>query len=90
MSESRNDRGPRDRTSINMNEAFEVRYWSKEFNVSVAQLKALVEKEIVRLEKRTIDRIRYAPRDVVIDFARRIWPVDNGNFGGLRHGKNGG
>ena len=44
MAGNRHDSGPRDRTSINMNEAFEVRYWSKEFNVSVAQLKALVDK----------------------------------------------
>ena len=44
MSASRHDSGPRDRVSINMNEPFEVRYWSKEFNVSVNQLKALVDK----------------------------------------------
>jgi len=44
MAANRNDSGPRDRVSINMNEPFEIRYWSKEFNVSVNQLKALVDK----------------------------------------------
>ena len=44
MSPNRNDSGPRDRTSIDMNEPFEVRYWSKELGVSVAQLRALVDK----------------------------------------------
>ena len=44
MAASRNDSGPRDRTSINMNEAFELRYWSKELGVSLAQLKALIQK----------------------------------------------
>jgi hypothetical protein len=40
----RNDSGPMDRTNINMNEPFEVRYWSKELGVSTAQLKAVVGK----------------------------------------------
>lgn len=40
----------------------------KKSSASEAQLKALVEKEILRIEKRTIDRIQYAPRDVTIDF----------------------
>jgi hypothetical protein len=44
MASNRNDSGPRDRTSINMNEAFELRYWSKELGVSLAQLKALIHK----------------------------------------------
>ena len=38
------DSGPVDRTRINMNEPFEVRYWSKELRVSAAQLKAVVKK----------------------------------------------
>ena len=41
---NRNDSGPRDRTTINMNEPFEVRYWSKELGVSMSQLKAVVAK----------------------------------------------
>ena len=44
MKPNRNDSGPVNRASINMNEPFEVRYWSKELGVSVAQLKAMVEK----------------------------------------------
>ena len=44
MSSNRNDSGPSDRTSINMNEPFEVRYWSKELGVSQSQLKAVVVK----------------------------------------------
>ena len=40
MAGNRNDSGPRDRTTINMNEDFEVRYWSKELGVSVQQLKS--------------------------------------------------
>jgi hypothetical protein len=42
MSSNRNDSGPTDRTYINMNEPFELRYWSKELGVSQSQLKALV------------------------------------------------
>jgi hypothetical protein len=44
MASNRNDSGPRDRTSINMNDPFEVRYWSKELGVSLNQLKAIVGK----------------------------------------------
>ena len=44
MSTHRMDSGPVDRTRINMNEPFEVRYWSKELGVSVSQLKAVVKK----------------------------------------------
>jgi hypothetical protein len=44
MSVNRNDSGPTDRTTINMNEPFEVRYWSKELGVSQSQLRALAAK----------------------------------------------
>lgn len=44
MSSNKIDSGPVDRTSINMNEPFEVRYWSKELGVSGSQLKAVVKK----------------------------------------------
>lgn len=40
----------------------------KKASATDAQLKALVDKDILRLEKRSIDRIQYAPRDVTIDF----------------------
>jgi hypothetical protein len=44
MISNRIDSGPRDRTSINMNEPFELRYWSKELGISLNQLKAVVGK----------------------------------------------
>ena len=40
----------------------------KKLNASEAQLKGLVEKEILRLEKRVIDRLQYLPKDIKIDF----------------------
>ncbi|RYG49857.1 MAG: DEAD/DEAH box helicase, partial [Chitinophagaceae bacterium] len=40
----------------------------KKSNASDAQLKGLVEKDILWLEKRQVDRIRYLPRDIKIDF----------------------
>jgi len=40
----------------------------KKSGASDAQLKGLVEKDILRVEKRQVDRIRYLPNDVKIDF----------------------
>lgn len=40
----------------------------KKSGASDAQLKGLVEKNIVRIEKRNVDRIKYLPRDIKIDF----------------------
>jgi primosomal protein N' (replication factor Y) len=40
----------------------------KKSNASDAQLKGLVEKNILHLEKRNIDRLRYLPKDIAIDF----------------------
>ena len=40
----------------------------KKSNASDAQLKGLVDKGILRLEKRVIDRLQYLPKDVKIDF----------------------
>ena len=40
----------------------------KKSNASEAQLKGLVDKEILRLEKRVIDRLQYLPKDIKIDF----------------------
>lgn len=34
--------GPRDRTTINMHEGFDVRYWSSELGISAEQLKEIV------------------------------------------------
>src|ERR1700761_4486920 len=40
----------------------------KKSGASDAQLKGLVDKKILRIEKRTVDRIRYLPQDIKIDF----------------------
>ncbi len=40
----------------------------KKSGASDAQLKGLVDKGILKLEKRAVDRIRYLPRDIRIDF----------------------
>ncbi|MEJ7914366.1 MAG: primosomal protein N', partial [Chitinophagaceae bacterium] len=40
----------------------------KKSNASEAQLKGLIDKLILRVEKRSIDRIHYAPKEVHIDF----------------------
>jgi primosomal protein N' (replication factor Y) len=40
----------------------------KKSNASDAQLKGLVDKEILRVEKRVIDRLQYLPKDIKIDF----------------------
>lgn len=38
------DRGPINRTHINVNEGFELRYWAKDLNVSLEQVKSAVRK----------------------------------------------
>lgn len=40
----------------------------KKSGASDSQLKGLVEKEILRIEKRSVDRLLYAPKDIVVDF----------------------
>ena len=40
----------------------------KKSNASEAQLKGLVDKKILLLEKRNVDRIQYLPKDIRIDF----------------------
>jgi primosomal protein N' (replication factor Y) len=40
----------------------------KKSNASDAQLKGLVDKQILRVEKRVIDRLQYLPKDIKIDF----------------------
>lgn len=44
MADDLKNRGPRDRSRININEDWELAYWSKEFGVSTAQLMAAVDK----------------------------------------------
>ncbi|HEU4471473.1 MAG TPA: primosomal protein N' [Flavisolibacter sp.] len=40
----------------------------KKSGASDAQLKGLVDKGVLRIEKRSVDRLIYAPRDVTVDF----------------------
>jgi hypothetical protein len=42
MSDNRQERGPLDRSRVNVNEDYEVRYWSKTFGVSEEKLKKAV------------------------------------------------
>jgi hypothetical protein len=42
MSDSLKDRGPRDRSRIDVNESWELRYWSEKFGVSHDELKQVV------------------------------------------------
>lgn len=44
MSDDKNNRGPADRARINIHEAYEVEYWSKELGVSPDRLRELVGK----------------------------------------------
>ena len=48
----------------------------KKSNASEVQLKGLVDKEILRLEKRIIDRLQYLPKDIKIDF--ELTPLQQG------------
>ncbi|HEX2608051.1 MAG TPA: primosomal protein N' [Flavisolibacter sp.] len=40
----------------------------KKSNASDSQLKGLVEKQVLRIEKRNIERLHYAPKDIMVDF----------------------
>jgi hypothetical protein len=42
MSDNLNYRGPKDRTRVNVHEAWEVRYWCGEFNCTEATLRRAV------------------------------------------------
>ncbi|MGO4175997.1 DUF3606 domain-containing protein [Bosea sp. TAF32] len=44
MADNENNRGPQDRSRINMNEDYEVAYWTKELGVTREQLAAAVKK----------------------------------------------
>ncbi|WP_263418695.1 DUF3606 domain-containing protein [Terriglobus albidus] len=43
MADNLKDRGPQDRTRINVNEDWEVRYWTKELGVTEDRLRHLVQ-----------------------------------------------
>ena len=42
MADNLNDRGPQDRSRINVNEAWELQYWTRHFGVSEEQLRSAV------------------------------------------------
>jgi len=44
MSDNLKDRGPQDRSRINVNEDWELRYWTKELGVSEDRLRQAVQK----------------------------------------------
>lgn len=44
MSDDKQNRGPADRARINVHEAYEVEYWSKEMGVTPDRLRELVSK----------------------------------------------
>jgi hypothetical protein len=44
MSDNLENRGPQDRSRVNVNEEWEVRYWTKEFGVNEDQLRKAVQK----------------------------------------------
>ena len=44
MSDDKSKRGPQDRSRINLNEDYEVKYWSQKFGVSEERLREAVHK----------------------------------------------
>jgi hypothetical protein len=42
MADDLSNRGPQDRSRVNVNETHELRYWTKELGVTEAQLRAAV------------------------------------------------
>ena len=51
MADDKSNRGPADRSRINMQESYEVEYWTKKFGVTKAQLQAAVTAVGVSAEK---------------------------------------
>ncbi len=47
MADDRSNRGPADRARINIHEAYEVEYWSRELGISPERLRELVGKQVV-------------------------------------------
>ena len=44
MADDKSKKGPQDRSKINLNEDYEVRYWTKKLGCTTAQLRAAVKK----------------------------------------------
>jgi hypothetical protein len=57
MSDDKTQRGPRDRSRINLSEDYEVRYWTKELGVTEDRLR-----ELVRQHGNSVEKIREALR----------------------------
>jgi hypothetical protein len=59
MADDLNNRGPQDRARINVNEAHEIRYWTKALNISEDQLRAAVAAAGVNADavRRFLDRV---------------------------------
>jgi primosomal protein N' (replication factor Y) len=55
----------------------------KKANATAAQLKGLADKNIVRLEKRSVDRLPTLPRDITIDF--KLSPAQTKAFDSVTH-----
>jgi len=50
MSDNLNNRGPADRTRVNVNEDYEARYWANKWGVSEDELRAAVDRVGVMAE----------------------------------------
>lgn len=50
MSDNLNNRGPQDASKINVNEEWELRYWTKKLGVSAEELKAAVKQAGVSVD----------------------------------------
>jgi hypothetical protein len=44
MPDDKNKKGPQDASRINVNELYELQYWSKHFGVTAGEIKAAVDK----------------------------------------------
>lgn len=44
MSDNKNERGPRDSKRININEDYEVSYWTKTLGISKSELESIVKR----------------------------------------------
>ncbi|MDB5826520.1 MAG: hypothetical protein JWQ73_740 [Variovorax sp.] len=51
MADNLNNRGPQDRSRINVNESHELRYWTQTFNVTEAKLRSAVAAAGVSVDK---------------------------------------
>ena len=83
MSDNLKDRGPQDRSRVNVNEDWELRYWTKEFGVSEQQLRDAVKKVGVSADavRKELQQMGYSLR-----FAERTSGPLNAIFYDWNHG----